>query len=132
MKNSIDFVNRLFALNPRYAQQNPLVQAQFTRHVAHDPHYVAHEFFNLHWDLMHFDEIAARLSEAKVQFAVSATASQNVDSINFTSAQREELSKIRDVNFNDIKPEVPTLFRVGMNGPLACCVFLLFSVQYLI
>lgn len=46
VKNSIDFVNRLFALNPRYAQQNPLVQAQFTRHVAHDPHYVAHEFFN--------------------------------------------------------------------------------------
>lgn len=34
--------------------------------------------------------------------------------------------------FNDIKPEVPTLFRVGMNGPLTCCVFLLFSVQYLI
>lgn len=101
VKNSIDFVNRLFALNPRYAQQNPLVQAQFTRHVAHDPHYVAHEFFNLHWDLMHFDEIAARLSEAKVQFAVSATASQNVDSINFTSAQREELSKIRDVNFKE-------------------------------
>ena len=34
------------------------------------------------------------------------------------------------LNFNSMMPFIPTLFRVGMNGILTCCVLLGFSVHY--
>lgn len=101
VKDSLTFIDRLFACNPRYLTQNPLVQAQFSKLAGNDPHYIAHEFLNEHWDLWHFDELAATLEQAKVQFAVSATVSENIDSIHLSKEQRAELAAIKDRDFRE-------------------------------
>lgn len=93
---SLAFVERLFALNPRYAAANPLVVDRLKKIAVQDRNYVAHEFFNRDWEPMSYAKFSNWLSPAKVSFACSANMLDHVDALNLTADQLQLLKELPD------------------------------------
>ena len=94
--DAFHFSERLFDLNPKYLRANPQAAERIKKIKEQNRHYLAHEFFNEDWHPMHFSAVAELLTEAKLEFAASATYSDHVDDIHFTAEQRQFLSDIPD------------------------------------
>lgn len=98
---SLEFAERLFAVNPLYAKQNPQVQERIKRMKDQNRNYLAHEYFNRDWHPMGFSQMADILSAAKLQYACSAHFADHVDAINLTADQQKFLNEIPDPMFRE-------------------------------
>jgi len=96
---AIEFVERLFALNPRYVLSNPMVQERLKRMKDQSRNYLAHEYFNRDWHPMYFADMAKWLGEAKVSYAASAHLLDLIENLNLTPEQRALMADLNDPTF---------------------------------
>ena len=101
ISDSVNFIEDLFNLNAKYALANPTLKERLKRISSQDRHYLAHEFFNSHWDLLPFDEIAKQFEDVKLNFAVSADFKDSVPNVNLTFEQQAKLNQIDDRVFRE-------------------------------
>lgn len=94
--SSIQFVEKVIGANAAYFVQNPQLATRLEGIKKHDRSYVAHEYFNAHWDPMPFAQVADQLAEAKLSFAASASILDNLPSISIPPAAHEILQSIKD------------------------------------
>ncbi len=94
--DSIKFVEKLIAANAAYFVQNPSLATRLEGIKKHDRSYVAHEYFNAHWDPMPFAQVADQLSAAKLTFAGSASILDNLPGISTPASAHELLASIKD------------------------------------
>jgi SAM-dependent methyltransferase len=96
---ALDFAEALLALNPGFAIANPTIAERLKTLKAHDRHYLAHEYFNRDWRAVPFAELAASLTQAKLNFACSANYLDHIDALNMNADQHRFLSEITDPLF---------------------------------
>ncbi len=93
---SIQFVERVIGADAAYFVQNPQLASRLEQIKKHDRSYIAHEYFNAHWDPMPFAQVADQLAEAKLSFAASASILDNVPAISIPAAAFPVLDSIKD------------------------------------
>ena len=96
VEQSIGFVDKVMNANVGYFAKNPALKARLDQIKKQDRNYIAHEYFNSHWDPMPFSQVADQLSEAKLTFAASASVIENLPAISTPPRARELLSEIHD------------------------------------
>lgn len=96
VNNAIAFVNKVVSVDPLLLQSAPKVKDQLRQIQSHDPHYIAHEYFNRDWQPMHLSEVALQLASAKLQFACSASYLDSFDQMHITTEQKQVLDTIPD------------------------------------
>ncbi len=96
VEDSIQFVERVIGANAAYFQQNPQLANRLEQIKKHDRNYIAHEYFNAHWDPMPFSEMADQLAAAKLSYAASASILDNVPAISIPAAAHAVLETIKD------------------------------------
>ena len=99
INGALDFTDKLLATNPGYIKANPQVADRIKGLKQQNRAYLAHEYFNSHWQPMHFATLAQWLEPAKVGFACSANYMDYIDAVNLTAEQQELLKEIPDVMF---------------------------------
>jgi SAM-dependent methyltransferase len=98
---SIAFVEKLFATQPGFLQQNPGVADRIARLKGMNRNYVAHEYFNRDWVPMPFAAMAEQLEEAKLSYACSAHYLDHMDMLSLTGEQQAFLKDIPDPVFRE-------------------------------
>ncbi|MDE2623112.1 MAG: class I SAM-dependent methyltransferase [Betaproteobacteria bacterium] len=98
---ALEFAEKLFALNPRYATANPQVVERLKAMKDQNRHYMAHEYFNRDWHPMHFATLAEWLEPAKLTYGCSAHYLDHVSDLNFSAEQKAFLSDIPDPRFRE-------------------------------
>jgi len=93
---ALDFVDKLLGSEPRYLAANPGMAERVGALRQLSRSYLAHEYFNRDWHPMTFAAMAESLAEAKLNFACSAFALDNVDAIHLTAQQSAILQEIKD------------------------------------
>lgn len=97
IEDTIQFASEFLKCNPKYASINPSVAARIEGMQKQDRHYLAHEYFNEEWHLMHFSTLANILKGNKLEFGCSGYLLDHIDAINFTSEQAAFIEKIPDM-----------------------------------
>ena len=92
---ALKFAQQVVNSGARYFQANPAVTALLKQMVGQDRHYLAHEYFNLDWDVMAFSDVARTLQNAKLSFAASAHLIDHVEVINLSETARKLLAEIK-------------------------------------
>ena len=98
---ALEFAEKLLALNPAYARLNPSIADRLKKIKTQNRHYVAHEYFNQEWQPMAFAEMAGWLEPAKLSYASSAHALENVEAVNLTRDAQVFLKEIPDPMFRE-------------------------------
>jgi SAM-dependent methyltransferase len=98
---AIDFAERLLATKPAFLLANPQVAQKLERIKGQNRQYIAHEYFNLDWEPMHFGDMHQWLSPAKLDFACSAHYNEHIDEVNLTTQQQNFLAEIEDKVFRE-------------------------------
>src|SRR3546814_13191545 len=62
-----------------------------------DRNYVSHEYFNRHWQPESFSEVSAKLAEAQLDFAASASLIDNMPGLGVPSHCQEIVEDISDL-----------------------------------
>jgi SAM-dependent methyltransferase len=77
------------------------------------PAYVAHEMMNAHWRPVLHGDVAARMAEAKLQFAGSAELINNVPELVFAPEQRAVLARLPDPAMTELFKDIcrPAMLR---------------------
>jgi hypothetical protein len=91
---SLNFAKSVADANGRYFTANPSAVTRLESIIGQDRQYVTHEYFNRHWTPKYFAEVDAKLAEAKVSFAGSATVLEHIDALNLTAEQLEILNRL--------------------------------------
>src|SRR5690606_6436347 len=86
---------------PAYARNNPQVAERIKKIKKYNPRYVAHEYFNSHWQPVSFVQMNEWLAAAKLDYACSAQYRDHVNLINLTEEQHRFLSAIPDRAFRE-------------------------------
>jgi SAM-dependent methyltransferase len=79
VRHSIDFAIRLQKAGARFFANNPLATARLADMDRHDPHYIAHEYYNDNWVPFFHADVARELAGAKLDYAASAMLIENFD-----------------------------------------------------
>jgi SAM-dependent methyltransferase len=95
IEGALKFAQQVVDSGARYFQANPGVTALLKRIFGQDRHYLAHEYFNLDWDVMAFSDVARMLQNAKLTFAASAHLMDHVEAINLSETARKLLAEIK-------------------------------------
>lgn len=90
IKRSVDFAARLHQAGARYFALNPVAAGRLADIGRHDPHYLAHEYYNAHWTPLYHADVARQLAGAKLAYAGSATLLDNFQQF----VLKPELAKI--------------------------------------
>lgn len=98
---AIDFAERLLVTKPAFLQANPQVAQKLEKIKGQNRQYIAHEYFNLDWEPMHFGDMHKWLSPAKLDFACSAHYAEHIDEVNLTTLQQNFLAEIEDKVFRE-------------------------------
>ena len=93
INKAIDFAERFFETQPAYAKANPQVLNRLKKIKNQNRNYLAHEYFNRDWSPIFFHHMAKTLSEAKLNFACSASYIDHIEVVNLTKKQQEFLKK---------------------------------------
>lgn len=101
ISESMGFIEKLLAVEPTFARANPWAVQYFNTLKTRDQNYLVHEYFNRHWQPMHFSAMADWLEPAKLSYVCSANYIDNIDEINITEAQQNFLDDIPDVRFRE-------------------------------
>lgn len=100
-EQSLDFIDKFFAVNPSYAVANPAVVERFKGIKKQDRKYLAHEYMNRDWAPMHFSDLEHWLGEAKVTFACSANTLDHTQNLNLTPDQMAFLQGVPDFSLRE-------------------------------
>lgn len=98
---SIDFVEKFFALNPMYVAANPAIVERFEGVQKLDRKYLAHEYMNRDWTPMYFAEVENCLQDAKLTFTCSANTIDHMHNLNLTADQIEFMQSIPDASVRE-------------------------------
>ncbi|HEX4334592.1 MAG TPA: class I SAM-dependent methyltransferase [Polyangiaceae bacterium] len=98
---ALEFIEKLFATNPKYAQMNPGMGDRLDLIKGQSRSYLAHEYFNRDWMPMPFSTMAEWLSAGKVEYACSATHNDHIDNLNLTKEQQALLRDVPDPGFRE-------------------------------
>ena len=93
---ALEFAEKLWETQPKFAQHNPLIGDRIKGLKAQNRHYLAHEYFNRDWHPMHFATMATWLEPAKLNFACSAQFLDHVEAVNLSKPQQVFLDEIPD------------------------------------
>lgn len=91
---ALKFTESLLQANPAYAKAVPGLDGRLKGIMAHDRHYLAHEYFNREWNCMYFTDVVDELSAAKLEYAGSAAPMDLVDEVNLSPEASAFLKKI--------------------------------------
>ncbi|KZD06449.1 class I SAM-dependent methyltransferase [Oceanibaculum pacificum] len=93
---ALDFLGKLQKANAGYFRHNPTAATRLEGMRKHSRNYLAHEYMNRHWNLFYHCDVARELAEAKLSFAASAHAGDQVDVVNLTPDQQQLLASVAD------------------------------------
>ena len=93
---SVEFVGRMKSMNLAYFKNNPSSAGFFDQLSKRSRNYLAHEYFNQHWDQFYHADVVRDMSSAGLSFACSATIGDNLDSLRFTLTEQQLLDSIKD------------------------------------
>ena len=79
VRRSMDFAVRLQEAGARFFTVSPLAGARLASMARHDPHYLAHEYYNANWSPFYHAEVAQALASAKLSYAGAASVLDNFD-----------------------------------------------------
>lgn len=94
--NAVKFTQSLITEDSKFAKANPGVLDRLKSLESGDPKYSVHEYLNFDWEPMSFAKVSGWMSQAKLEYACSATYLDHVDALNFTPKQQELLYSITD------------------------------------
>lgn len=96
--NKIDgalaFAQQVVDSGALYFQANPAIAQRLKGIADQNRNYLAHEYFNLDWDIMAFSDVARMLDDAKLTFLASAHLMDHVEAVNLTEAGQKLLGGI--------------------------------------
>lgn len=98
---SLDFIDKLFALNPAYVAANPAIVERLKGIQKQDRKYLAHEYMNRDWTPMYFAEVETWLADAKLTFTCSANTLDRMHNLNLTPDQTQFLQSIPDASLRE-------------------------------
>ncbi|MET0264529.1 MAG: class I SAM-dependent methyltransferase [Duganella sp.] len=93
---ALAFAGRLLATNPAYLQAYPLLAERIAALQTQDRRYLAHEYFNQHWQPLRFADMAAQLAQADVDIGCPAHHLDQIALFNLDAAQRALLADLPD------------------------------------
>jgi trans-aconitate methyltransferase len=76
---ALDIVNKLKQGGAAYFAANPAAAHHVDQMLALSRVYLAHEYLDDHWELLHFSDLAQRMGSAKLAYVASATLPENLD-----------------------------------------------------
>ena len=85
VRRSIDFAERLQKAGARFFTVSPVAGARLASMARHDPHYLAHEYYNANWSPFYHAEVAQALASAKLSYAGAASVFDNFDQFTLNS-----------------------------------------------
>lgn len=97
VEESLQFAQRLVDTNAGYFAQYPTIGNMVESIGKLDRNYVSHEYFNRNWLPESFSEVSARLAEAKMDFAASASLIDNMPGLGVPSHCQDMLAGISDL-----------------------------------
>jgi SAM-dependent methyltransferase len=83
---ALEFSGAVLAADPRFARAVPGLTERLQWMSGQSRDYLAHEYFNRHWNCMYFSEVADAMATAKLDFATTAEPLDFVDTVNLTAA----------------------------------------------
>ena len=96
VKSALNFIEEMINAKPAYLNIAPKFVDRFEELKKHDPHYVAHEYFNDIWILPYFKDVAEQFRNYKLDFAASALPVETFSELGLTEEAREFFKKIFD------------------------------------
>lgn len=93
---AVTFAGRVAGLGGGYFAATPSALARLEDLGERPAGYLAHEYFNRHWDPQHFSEVAGELAAAGLSFAAPALPSDHLDAHALPVPAREMLVGIAD------------------------------------
>lgn len=96
VKGAVEFAKRLCDTNPSVLGANPAIASFLAALSKHDPRYVAHEYFNLHWRPQSVAEMALQLGSVRLRYGCTARFLDAIDAINLTQDQARMLGEVAD------------------------------------
>ena len=91
---ALQFSADVLKAGSRYFRENPSASHQFERLSKQNRNYIAHEYLNADWHLVHFSDMARSLEEAKLSFVGSARLVDRIDGMHLTEDGRKLLSGV--------------------------------------
>ncbi|WP_431280528.1 class I SAM-dependent methyltransferase [Humitalea sp. 24SJ18S-53] len=91
---AMDTVKALHATKPRQLYETPMLKRIAEDDTPIDGAYLAHEFLTDHWRPVFHEDLCAALAPAKLEFATSATLSENIPDLIFGTEQREVFERM--------------------------------------
>lgn len=77
VRRSMAFAAQLQQAGAKFFAGNPLAASRLASMVRHDPHYLAHEYYNANWTPFYHADVARTLAGAKLDYAGAATLLDN-------------------------------------------------------
>lgn len=113
IRNSLKYMSEVMNYNPRTSVVNPTLKKKLESLFTQNPEYLSHEYYNADWTPMHFSDVHEALSNAKLEYACSASYADSVDPLHFTDEQQQLLAQISDPVFKETTRDflVNKLFR---------------------
>lgn len=96
VQNAMDFASSILSAGSRYQQQVPWVQDKLAEIARQPPQYIVNEYFNAHWDVMYFSEMADWLLPARLDFACSAVPGSCLPGVGITKEAQLVLDSIQN------------------------------------
>lgn len=101
MKDALDFVAKLFELDPNVVKVNPQLKPRIADLQTKAPEYLVHEYLNREWHPMPFSQLADQLQSAKLSYATSAVLQDRITDIQLTAGQGAFLEQIPHAGFRE-------------------------------
>ena len=77
---AFEFIDKLMELNPGYLKYSPWIKDIYKERIYNkERNYVSHEYLNTFWSLLNFNDVAAKLEPAKLNFVCQARAIDDLD-----------------------------------------------------
>ena len=90
VRRSMDFAERLRRAGARFFALSPAAVARLASMGKHDPHYLAHEYYNANWSPFYHADVAQALAGIKLSYAGAASVLDNFDQFTL----KPELAKL--------------------------------------
>ena len=105
----------------RFLVESPLPRELLDRNSAMSPHYLSHEYMNMHWRPVYHAELAADLAAAKLDWVASSAPLENFPELMLGEAQRAVVARHGDPIMRELVKDMfmPRQFRqdVFVRGP---------------
>jgi SAM-dependent methyltransferase len=95
LDGALGFAQQVIDAGAAYFRRNPIAAERLKTLAGQDRNYLAHEYFNEHWQVTTFSEVAKGLDEAKLSFVASADLLDHVEALNLPVEGRKLLAGIK-------------------------------------